>query len=89
MASDWEAVGLVGLGVVVLATTVSLASARMDRPRAGYGVLMLAYGVLMLLLGGIMLAGLVPMMAGSLVSGGAMVLVGIGMLYSGATMARM
>ncbi len=89
MAADWTAVGLLALGVVVLATVTALARAPMGRAPTGYRGLMLAYGILMLIIGGVMLTGLLPMMEGSLISGGAMVLVGIGMLFSGATMARM
>ena len=89
MASAWAALGLLGLGIVVLVTAVSLAIAPMDRPRTAYGRLMLAYGVLMLILGVVMLAGLGPMMSDSLLSGSAMVVVGFAMLYSGATMTRM
>ena len=89
MAAGWAGVGLIALGVVVLATAVSLALAPMDRRQTGYGGLMLAYGVLMLVLGAAMLAGVLPVMAGSLFSGAAMLFVGVAMLYSGATMTRM
>ena len=89
MSATWAGLLLVALGGAVLATTVAMAVSASGSHRPAFGGLMLAYGVLMLVVGGAMFLDLVPMMSGALWSGAAMVLLGIGMLYSGATMSRM
>ncbi len=76
------------LGGAVLATAVYMAASPMTASRRLPGLLMLAYGVVMVSLGGSMLARMFPLMQGSDVSGTAMIVVGVGMLYSGAAMRK-
>jgi len=52
------------------------------------GRAMLVYGCAMIAVAGVMLGRWVPMTSGSEISGAAMIVIGGGMLYSGATMAR-
>jgi len=87
----WGYVGailLLLLGGVVLGSTVQMVGQRKTPRRRSEGFLMIVYGVLMLVAGVAMLGRLVPMMQASDASGGAMIAVGLGMLYVGATMRR-
>ncbi len=91
MGVTWAYVGaslLILLGGTVLGSTVQMIGMRTTPRRRSEGFLMIVYGVLMLLAGGAMLARLFPMMQAPEASGGAMVAVGLSMLYVGATMRR-
>src|SRR5712692_9008960 len=91
MGVTWGYVGailLFLLGGTVLGSTVQMIATRKTPRRRSEGFLMIVYGVLMLLAGGAMLARLFPMMQDPEASGGAMIAVGLGMLYVGATMRR-
>jgi len=90
MGVTWGYVGailLLLLGGVVLGT-VQMVGMRKTSRRRSEGFLMIVYGVLMLVAGVAMLGRLLPMMQASDASGGAMIAVGLGMLYVGATMRR-
>ncbi len=89
MAGTWIGLGLLGFGVIVLATTLVLWGSPPGAHALAYGGLMVAYGTAMFVLGAAMWSGLLSGMTGSEVSGTAMVLVGAGMLYGGASMIRM
>jgi len=82
------AILLLLLGGVVLGSTVQMVGMRKTPRRRSEGFLMIVYGVLMLVAGLAMLGRLLPMMRASDASGGAMIAVGLGMLYVGATMRR-
>ena len=91
MGVTWGYVGailLLLLGGVVLGSTVQMVGMRKTPRRRSEGFLMIVYGVLMLVAGVAMLGRLLPMMQASDASGGAMIAVGLGMLYVGATMRR-
>ncbi len=91
MGVTWGYVGailLLLLGGAVLGTTVQMIGMRKTPRRRSEGLLMLVYGVLMLFAGVAMIARLFPMMQAPDASGGAMIGVGWGMLYVGATMRR-
>ncbi len=79
---------LIFLGGAVLATAIYAASRSMVANRRFLGLLMLAYGATMLFVSAAMFAGWFPMMTGSEVSGAAMVVLGLAMLSSGATMRK-
>lgn len=79
---------LLVLGAIVLLTGLFMLSMLMMRHRSAFGVLMLMYGVIMLILGFVMLGQVFFMMQGSTLSGSAMIIVGLAMLYSGSTMVR-
>src|SRR5436309_533213 len=87
--------GALDLGVgLLLLTTVPMASAetgmgvRSAARRRSQGSLMIVFGALMFVVGAAMLGRVFPVMQGSVPSGGAMIAVGVGMLYVGATMRR-
>ena len=87
----WGYVGailLLLLGGVVLGSTVQMVGMRKTPRRRSEGFLMIVYGVLMLAAGLAMLGRVLPMMQSSDASGGAMIAVGLGMVYVGATMRR-
>jgi len=91
MGVTWGYVGailLLLLGGAVLGTTVQMIGMRKTPRRRSQGFLMIVYGVLMLVAGLAMIGRLLPMMQAPDVSGGAMIAVGLGMLYVGATMRR-
>ena len=91
MGVTWGYVGailLLLLGGVVLGSTLQMVGMRRTPRRRSEGFLMIVYGVLMLVAGVAMLGRLLPMMQASDASGGAMIAVGLGMLYVGATMRR-
>jgi len=91
MGATWGYVGailLLLLGGAVLGTTVQMIGMRKTPRRRSEGFLMIVYGVLMLVAGLAMIGRLLPMMQAADVSGGAMIAVGLGMLYVGATMRR-
>jgi len=79
---------LLVLGGAVLTTVLYTVATPMAATRGVLGGAMLVYGCAMIFVAGAMLARWVPMMSGSEVSGATMIVVGGGMLYSGATMAR-
>ena len=79
---------LIFLGGAVLATSIYAASGSMFANQKFLGLLMLTYGATMLFVSAAMFARLFPMMTGSEVSGAAMVVLGLAMLYSGATMRK-
>jgi len=91
MGVTWGYVGailLLLLGGAVLGTTVQMIGMRTTPRRRSHGFLMIVYGVLMLVAGLAMIGRVLPMMQAPDVSGGAMIAVGLGMLYVGATMRR-
>ncbi len=91
MGVTWGYVGatlLFLLGGAVLGSTVQMIGMRKTPGRRSEGFLMIGYGVLMLVAGLAMLARVFPMMQAADASGGAMIAVGLGMLYVGATMRR-
>jgi len=91
MGVTWGYVGailLLLLGGAVLGTTVQMIGMRTTPRRRSESFLMIVYGVLMLVAGLAMIGRLLPMMQAPDVSGGAMIAVGLGMLYVGATMRR-
>ncbi len=91
MGVSWGYVGailLLLLGGVVLGSTVQMVGMRKTPRRRSEGFLMIVYGVLMLVAGLAMLGRVLPMMQASDASGGAMIAVGLGMLYVGAAMRR-
>ena len=91
MGVTWGYVGailLLLLGGVVLGSTLQMVGMRRTPRRRSEGFLMIVYGVLMLVAGVAMLGRLLPMMQASDASGGAMIAVGLGMVYVGATMRR-
>jgi len=91
MGVTWGYVGailLLLLGGAVLGTTVQMIGMRKTPRRRSEGFLMIVYGVLMLVAGLAMIGRLLPMMQAPDASGGAMIAVGLGMLYVGATMRR-
>lgn len=91
MGVTWGYVGallLLLLGGVVLGSTIQMIWMRRTPRRRSEGLLMIMYGVLMLVAGLAMLGGALPTMQAPDVSGGAMIAVGLGMLYVGATMRR-
>jgi hypothetical protein len=63
-------------------------SVRMMQHRSSFGLLMLIYGVIMLILAAAMFGQMFFMMQGSALSGIAMVILAVAMLYSGSTMTR-
>ncbi len=79
---------LLVLGAIVFLTGLIMLSMLKMRHRSAFGVLMLMYGVIMLILGFVMLGQVFFMMQGSTLSGSAMIIVGLAMLYSGSTMVR-
>ncbi len=89
MAGTWIGLGLLGFGVVVLATTLALWGSPPGAHVVTYGGLMVAYGIAMFVLGAAMWSDLLSGMTGSEVSGTAMFLVGAAMLYGGVSMIRM
>jgi len=81
---------LLGLGVIVLLTGLYVLVSRMMKHRSTIALLMFVYGAIMLVLGVGMIARFFNlMMQGSSVSGIAMIIVGLAMLYSGSGMTRM
>jgi len=91
MGVTWGYVGailLLLLGGVVLGSTVQMIGMRRTLRRRSEGFLMIVYGVLMLSAGLAMLGRVLPMIQAPEASGGAMIAVGLGMLYIGATMRR-
>lgn len=76
------------LGGAVLATAIYMSATLMAANRRALGPIMLLYGLLMLFAGVAMIARWFPMMPGSELLAGAMIVVGVGMLYSGAVMGR-
>jgi hypothetical protein len=86
--SLWPGYFLLALGVVVLLTGLYLMSVRMMQHRSSFGLLMLIYGVIMLILAAAMFGQMFFMMQGSALSGIAMVILAVAMLYSGSTMTR-
>src|SRR5712691_715900 len=91
MGVTWGYVGailLFLLGGTVLGSTVQMIGTRKTPRLRSEGFLMIVYGVLMLGAGLAMLGGVLPMMLAADASGGAMIGVGLGMLYVGATMRR-
>ena len=80
---------LLALGAIVFLTGVYVLVARGMEHRSTVRLLMVVYGVAMLVLGVGMIGQLFNiMMQGSTVSGIAMILVGLAMLYSGSQMTR-
>ena len=79
---------LIFLGGTVLATAIYSASGSMVANQKFLGLLMPTYGATMLFVSAAMFARWFPMMTGSEVSGAAMVVLGLAMLYSGATMRK-
>ena len=91
MGVTWGYVGailLLLLGGVVLGSTVRMIGMRRTLRRRSEGFLMIVHGVLMLSAGLAMLGRVLPMIQAPEASGGAMIAVGLGMLYIGATMRR-
>src|SRR3989449_6359959 len=92
MGVTWGYVGailLLLLGGVVLGSTLQMVGMRRTPRRRSEGFLMIVYGVLLMLAAGLaMLGRVLPMMQASDASGGAMIAVGLGMVYVGATMRR-
>jgi len=91
MGVTWGYVGailLLLLGGVVLGSTVQMIGMRRTLRRRSEGFLMIVHGVLMLSAGLAMLGRVLPMIQAPEASGGAMIAVGLGMLYIGATMRR-
>ena len=76
------------LGGAVLTTAIYMSATSMAANRRALGPLMLLYGLVMLFVGVAMIARWFPMMPGSDLSAGAMIVVGLGMLYSGAAMGK-
>jgi len=80
---------LLALGAIVFLTGVYVLVTRVMEHRSTVRLLMIVYGVTMLVLGVGMIGQLFNiMMQGSTVSGIAMILVGLAMLYSGSQMTR-
>ena len=80
---------LLALGAIVFLTGVYVLVTRVMEHRSTVRLLMIVYGVTMLVLGAGMIGQLFNiMMQGSTVSGIAMILVGLAMLYSGSQMTR-
>jgi hypothetical protein len=80
---------LLGLGVIVFLTGLYVLVSRMMKYRSTIASLMIVYGVIMLVLGVGMIGQFFNlMMQGSSVSGIAMILVGLAMLYSGSGMTK-
>jgi len=80
---------LLALGAIVFLTGVYVLVTRVMEHRSTVRLLMIVYGVAMLVLGAGMIGQLFNiMMQGSTVSGVAMILVGLAMLYSGSQMTR-
>src|SRR2546427_10335923 len=91
MGVTWGYVGailLLVLGGVVLGSTVQMIGMRKTPRRRNEGFLMMVYGVLMLSAGLAMLGPGLPLLPAPEACGGAMIAVGVGMLYVGATMRR-
>jgi uncharacterized membrane protein HdeD (DUF308 family) len=81
---------LLGLGVIVFLTGLYVLVSRMMKHHSTIALLMIVYGVIMLILGVGMIGQFFnPMMQGSYVSGIAMILVGLAMLYRGSGMTKM
>jgi len=81
---------LLVLGVIVFSTGLYVLVSRMMKHRSTMALLMIVYGVIMLVLGVGMIGQFFNlMMQGSYVSGIAMILVGLAMLYSGSGMTKM
>lgn len=80
--------GLLALGVLLIATGfLSLTAIRMKRMGL-FGSLMAAYGMIMLLVGYLMYSGLTPIMQGSMISSLGMFLLGVLMIASGVLMSK-
>src|SRR5947199_9150367 len=91
MGVGWAYIGsilLFLLGGTVLGSTFQMIGMRSAARRRGQGFLMIIFGALMFVVGAAMLGRVFPLMQGSVPSGGAMIAVGVGMLYVGATMRR-
>src|SRR5437899_10988694 len=91
MGVTWGYLGailLLLLGGVVLGSTVQMIGLRTTPRGRSEGFLMIVYGGLMLAAGLAMLGRVFPVMQAPDASGGAMIAVGLGMLYVGATMWR-
>ena len=91
MGVTWGYLGailLLLLGGVVLGSTVQMIGMRTTPRGRSEGFLMIVYGGLMLAAGLAMLGRVFPVMQAPDASGGAMIAVGLGMLYVGATMRR-
>jgi len=91
MGVPWGYLGailLLLLGGVVLGSTVQMIGMRTTPRGRSEGFLMMVYGGLMLAAGLAMLGRVFPVMQAPDPSGGAMIAVGLGMLYVGATMRR-
>ena len=89
MGATWVYVGavlLLLLGGAVVGSTVQMIGMRKPSERRSEGLSMIVYGVLMLVAGLAMLGRVLPMMQAPDASGGAMIAVGLAMLYVGATM---
>jgi Kef-type K+ transport system membrane component KefB len=81
---------LLGLGVIVFSTGLYVLVSRMMKQRSTIALLMIVYGVIMLVLGVGMIGQFFNlMMQGSSVSGIAMTIVGLAILYSGSGMTKM
>src|SRR2546425_3173545 len=91
MGVTWGYLGailLLLLGGVVLGSTVRMIGMRTTPRGRSEGFLMIVYGGLMLAAGLAMLGRVFPVMQAPDASGGAMIAVGLGMLYVVATMRR-
>jgi len=91
MGVSWAYIGsilLFLLGGAVLGSTFQMIGMRSAARRRSQGSLMIVFGALMFVVGAAMLGRVFPVMQGSVPSGGAMIAVGVGMLYVGATMRR-
>src|SRR5213592_2615000 len=90
MGVSWAYIGsilLFLLGGAVLGSTFQMIGMRSAARRRSQGSL-IVFGALMFVVGAAMLGRVFPVMQGSVPSGGAMIAVGVGMLYVGATMRR-
>ncbi len=91
MGVTWGRVGailLLVLGGVVLGSTVRMIGMRKTPQRRSEGFLMIVYGVLMVFAGLAMLGRVLPIMQAPDASGAAMIAMGLGMVFVGATMRR-
>jgi len=82
------AILLLLLGGVILGSTVQMIGSRKTPRRRSEGFLMILYGVLMIPTGLAMLGRLFPAMQAPEAFGATMVVVGLAMIYIGATMRR-
>jgi uncharacterized membrane protein HdeD (DUF308 family) len=79
---------LLVFGIVVFLSGLYIFFEPMLKGRTTFGWLMGLYGIIMLAIGLAMIERMFPMMQGSTLSGGTMIIVGAAMLYSGYDMRR-